>query len=121
MSCVSVERQGMVAPPSVVSTPSLVSAARGADRRWAHPRRYEWVTLAPFVLMHVGALVALYTGVSKATLLCCIVLYAVRMFGVTAGYHRYFAHRTFKTSRIGQFILAWLAESACQKGVLTWA
>jgi stearoyl-CoA desaturase (delta-9 desaturase) len=48
-------------------------------------------------------------------------LYYVRMFFITAGYHRYFSHRSFKTSRVFQFVLAWAAESTAQKGVLWWA
>jgi stearoyl-CoA desaturase (delta-9 desaturase) len=48
-------------------------------------------------------------------------LYVVRMFGITAGYHRYFAHRSYKTSRWFQFVLAWLGCSALQKGPLWWA
>ncbi len=43
------------------------------------------------------------------------------MFFVTAGYHRYFSHRSFKTSRWFQFFLAWMAMSSSQKGVLWWA
>jgi stearoyl-CoA desaturase (delta-9 desaturase) len=43
------------------------------------------------------------------------------MFFVTAGYHRYFSHRTFKTSRIFQCILAFLSETSAQKGVLWWS
>jgi len=43
------------------------------------------------------------------------------MFGVTAGYHRYFSHRSFKTSRVGQFLLAVLAQSSAQRGVIWWA
>jgi stearoyl-CoA desaturase (delta-9 desaturase) len=51
----------------------------------------------------------------------CAALYVVRMFGVTAGYHRYFSHRTFRTSRAGQFVLAFLAQSSAQRGILWWA
>ena len=43
------------------------------------------------------------------------------MFGLAVGYHRYFAHRTFRTSRVGQFLLALLATTAAQKGPLWWA
>ena len=43
------------------------------------------------------------------------------MFGITAGYHRYFAHRSYKTTRVFQFVLALGAQSAAQKGVLWWA
>jgi stearoyl-CoA desaturase (delta-9 desaturase) len=51
----------------------------------------------------------------------CLALFWLRMFGVTAGYHRYFAHRSFKTSRAFQFVLAVCGTLAVQKGVLWWA
>jgi stearoyl-CoA desaturase (delta-9 desaturase) len=54
-------------------------------------------------------------------LLACILGYEIRMFFVTAGYHRYFSHRSFKTSRWFQFVIAWMAMSSSQKGVLWWA
>ena len=47
--------------------------------------------------------------------------YGIRMFGVTAGYHRYFSHRTYKLGRVPQFLLAFLAQTSAQKGVLWWA
>ena len=47
--------------------------------------------------------------------------YVVRMFGITGVYHRYFAHRAYKTSRWFQFVLAWIGCSAMQKGPLWWA
>ena len=43
------------------------------------------------------------------------------MFGLTAGYHRYFCHKAFQTTRVFQFVLAWLGTSAAQKGPLWWA
>jgi stearoyl-CoA desaturase (delta-9 desaturase) len=51
----------------------------------------------------------------------CDALPACSRRGVTAGYHRYFSHRTYKTSRVFQFLLAFLAETTAQKGVLWWA
>lgn len=75
----------------------------------------------PFVLVHLVCLAALWTGVTANALILCLVLYVVRMFGVTAGFHRYFSHRSFKTSRAGQFVLAWLAQSSAQRGALWWA
>jgi stearoyl-CoA desaturase (delta-9 desaturase) len=50
-----------------------------------------------------------------------LLLYYVRMFGVTAGYHRYFAHRSFRASRPVQFLLALLGTTALQQGPLWWA
>ncbi len=71
---------------------------------------------------HVVALAgALWIGWSWAALWWLVGSYAVRMFAITAGYHRYFAHRTFKTGRVFQFVLALLAMSSVQQGVLWWA
>lgn len=74
-----------------------------------------------FVVMHLACFAAIFTGVSQTAVLLAVTLYVVRMFGVTAGYHRYFSHRTFKTSRLMQFLLALLAQSTAQKGTLWWA
>jgi stearoyl-CoA desaturase (delta-9 desaturase) len=74
-----------------------------------------------FALFHLGALGAIWTGVSTQDFVICGVLYALNMFGVTAGYHRYFSHRTFRTNRVFQFVLAWIAQGGAQKGVLWWA
>ncbi len=85
-----------------------------------HPLRQ--ITLRSlFVAVHLLPLLALFTGATLFDWIFCAVLYVVRMFFVTAGYHRYFAHRTFKTSRFFQFILAFLAETSAQKGVLWWS
>jgi stearoyl-CoA desaturase (Delta-9 desaturase) len=75
----------------------------------------------PFVLMHFLPLLAFFTGARWQDWAVCVALYWVRMFGVTGAYHRYFAHRTYKTSRVFQFLLAFLAQSSAQKGALWWA
>jgi stearoyl-CoA desaturase (delta-9 desaturase) len=71
--------------------------------------------------VHLACFAAVWTGVTAEALLLGVVLYVVRMFAVTAGYHRYFAHRTYQTSRIAQFLLAFLAQTSAQRGVLWWA
>jgi len=50
-----------------------------------------------------------------------VVLFYGRMFAITAGYHRYFAHRSYKLARFPQFVLAFLGTTAAQKGPLWWA
>ncbi|HEX7700768.1 MAG TPA: acyl-CoA desaturase [Kofleriaceae bacterium] len=59
-------------------------------------------------------------GVAWPGVALAMVLYAIRMFAVTAGLHRYFAHRSFETSRAMQFALGVVATLACQQGVLWW-
>jgi stearoyl-CoA desaturase (delta-9 desaturase) len=75
----------------------------------------------PFILLHIACFTALLTGVSWSAVALCAGLYFVRMFGLTAGYHRYFSHRSYKTSRVFQFLIAALACTATQKGPLWWA
>lgn len=78
-------------------------------------------SISRFALVHAICALAIVTGVSTTAIILCVALYALRMFAVTGGYHRYFSHRTYKTSRAFQFILAVLAQSSGQKGVLWWA
>jgi len=83
--------------------------------------RINWVASLPFFAFHLLCGLAVFTGVSWKLALVAVASYAVRMFGVTAGYHRYFSHRAFTTSRVFQFLLAWLAQMSMQKGALWWA
>ncbi len=76
---------------------------------------------APFVLIHIGSLLVFWVGVSYPAVIVCFALWFVRMFGITAGYHRYFSHRAYKTSRFFQFVLAVLGNSSVQLGPLWWA
>ena len=72
--------------------------------------------------VHVAAIAGVaYLGFSWRGVALAIGVYFARMVVVTAGYHRYFAHRSFKTSRVVQFLLALGAQSAAQRGVLWWA
>lgn len=75
----------------------------------------------PFVLVHLACFGALWSGVSWAAIALCVTLYWLRIFAIGAGYHRYFSHRAYATSRAFQFILAFLAQSSAQKSVLWWA
>jgi stearoyl-CoA desaturase (delta-9 desaturase) len=75
----------------------------------------------PYYAVHLGCLAALWVGVNWVDVALCIGLYYLRMFGITAGYHRYFSHRAYKTSRAFQFVLALLGTLSIQKGVLWWA
>jgi len=70
---------------------------------------------------HGSLLCLIWAGVSWEAVALCFGMYYVRMFGITAGYHRLFAHKSYKTSRVMQFLLALLGTTALQKGVLWWA
>ena len=81
----------------------------------------EWFRCLPYIIIHLLALGAFFYPVTLPCLILAIVSYSIRMFSITAFYHRYFSHRTFKTSRIVQFIGAFTACSSGQRGPLWWA
>jgi stearoyl-CoA desaturase (delta-9 desaturase) len=56
-----------------------------------------------FVLIHFSCFAVFWTGVNSRALVLGLALYGLRIFAIGAGYHRYFAHRAFRTSRIFQF------------------
>jgi stearoyl-CoA desaturase (delta-9 desaturase) len=71
--------------------------------------------------LHALCLLVFVVGVSTGDLVLAATTFWVRLFAITGGYHRYFAHRAFRTGRVFQFVLAWLGASATQKGPLWWA
>ena len=97
---------------------NAVEAARA--RGWRHVY-FNALTL-PFWGIHVLAIAGICVlGWSWLGLAVCLALYVPRMFFVTGAYHRYFSHRSYKTSRPVQFLLALGATTTSQKGVLWWA
>jgi len=74
-----------------------------------------------FAIVHLLPLAAIWTGATLFDWAMCIFLYVFRMFWVTGGYHRYFAHKSYKTSRWFQFVIAFMAQTSAQKGALWWA
>lgn len=92
-----------------------------ADAAPADPRGIDWLRVVPFLLLHVACLAAFWVGLSAVAAVTATLLFALRMFAVTAFYHRYFSHRAFRTSRAAQFAFALLGAAAVQRGPLWWA
>jgi len=99
-----------VCPP-----PETFDPPKGSDGR------VEWFRCLPYIIIHLLALGAFFYPFTLPCLFLAIISYSLRMFSITAFYHRYFSHRTFKTSRIVQFIGAFVACSSGQRGPLWWA
>ncbi len=83
--------------------------------------RIDWLRAVPFVAMHLACVAVLWVGVSPVAVWVAAALYAVRMFALTGFYHRYFSHKTFRTSRLVQFVFALIGASCVQRGPLWWA
>src|SRR5258706_16129919 len=84
---------------------------RNDARRLARPVAF-YFDRAGIVMIHVGTVFALARGTDRGLVAMAFAFFLVRMFAITGAYHRYFAHRAFKTSRAFQFLLALLGTSA---------
>ncbi len=87
----------------------------------AQPDGVNLVRCIPFIVLHLGCLGVLWVGWSWFAVWAAVALYFVRMFFVTGIFHRYFSHKTYSTSRLGQFILALCTGTTVQRGPLWWA
>lgn len=81
----------------------------------------DWLRILPMALLHVMCLGVIWVGWSPVALLTAVFLFLLRMFAITGFYHRYFSHRSFKTSRGWQFVFAVLGNSSVQRGPIWWA
>ncbi|MEK6794930.1 MAG: acyl-CoA desaturase [Spirochaetota bacterium] len=81
----------------------------------------DWVASVPFIVFHLMCFGILWVGTSPFAIIFATAFYFIRMFGITAFYHRYFSHRAFKANRFFSFLFAFLGCSAMQKGPLWWA
>ncbi len=87
----------------------------------AQPDGVNLVRCIPFIVLHLGCLGVLWVGWSWFAVWTAVFLYVVRMFAVTGILHRYFSHKSYSTSRFGQFLLALWAGTTVQRGPLWWA
>lgn len=83
--------------------------------------RVDWLRVVPFFAVHLVCLAVIWVGWSWPAVGVCVGLYFIRMFAITGFYHRYFSHRTFKTSRAFQTVMALWGTSCVQRGPLWWA
>jgi stearoyl-CoA desaturase (delta-9 desaturase) len=117
--------ESSVAPRTVAAWRALVSWFDAGAGVVAVPEgardRVDWTRIVPFVGMHLACLAVFWVGTSPVAVGVAIAMYVLRMFAITGFYHRYFSHRTFKTSRPAQFVFAVIGASAVQRGPIWWA
>lgn len=98
-----------------------MSVSTDQNRRTILAEELDYLAIAQFVVLHAGCLLVFWAGVSWVAIAACVAFYCLRIFAVSAGYHRYFSHRSYKTNRIFQFMLAFVGCTSNQKGPLWWA
>ena len=117
---------------SATAVASSRQPVRAALRRWFDTDsvlradgpgadRIDLLRVLPFVGLHLGCVAAIWVGVSGTALAVAAALYVLRMFAITAIYHRYFSHKSFRTSRAMQCAFALLGAASVQRGPLWWA
>ena len=79
------------------------------------------LSVVPFIVFHLMPVLVIFTGVTSRAVVLALVTYFVRLLAITGGYHRYFSHRTYRTGRVRQFLLALVGTTAVQRGPLWWA
>jgi len=85
------------------------------------PTLERYVSLFLLLTVHLSCFLAFALPFRWSLVLLALVGYVVRMWAITAGYHRYFSHHSFRTSRVFQFVMAWIGTSSMQNGPLWWA
>ena len=81
----------------------------------------DWLRALPYIGMHLACLGVIWVGWSAVAVWTALALYLLRMFAITAFYHRYFSHRAFRTSRVLQFVFAVIGAASVQRGPIWWA
>jgi stearoyl-CoA desaturase (delta-9 desaturase) len=111
-------------PAAAVFHPTVPTLEAPRLARLSRPRLTpaEWLACAPFLVVHAVALVgAILWPPTLGLVALALGVFYVRILGISLGYHRYFAHRTFRTSRAFQLVLALWSMLSAQRGVLWWA
>ncbi|HEU4842288.1 MAG TPA: fatty acid desaturase [Ilumatobacteraceae bacterium] len=86
--------------------------------------RLCWTTIGSLALLHVAAAVGIVWIVvspSLPTLLLAVVLYTVCGLSITAGYHRLFAHRSYRASAGVRWVLLLFGAATFQNSALSWS
>ncbi len=96
-----------------ISTPTETLTAENSKIRW--------IRILPFILLHLACFAVFWVGVSWFALGFMLAFYLIRMFSITAFFHRYLSHKTFQTSRPVQFLFVLIGTMSAQRGPLWWA
>ncbi len=104
-----------------VSTARLPAPVAPAAPRGFRKRVMARMSLVLFIVMHLACAFVIVYPPTWPLVGLALASYLLRMWGITAGYHRYFAHRSFRTSRVFQFVLALIGSTAMENGPLWWA
>ncbi len=84
-------------------------------------KEVDWLRIVPLICLHLGCLGVFWVGWSWTAVIVSLILYFIRMFAITGFYHRYFSHKTFRTTRSWQLVFGVMGNASVQRGPLWWA
>jgi len=80
-----------------------------------------WVVLIPFLALLAGVALLVRSAVGRVELALLLGMYWASHLGAGLGFHRYFSHRSFQTTKTVKALLAILGSMAAQGPVMLWA
>src|SRR5262245_41931161 len=106
-----------------VETPTAGKPAARMMR--ASVRRLQWliafgVVVIPFLGVIAASVIFRNRGIGWVEVTSLVVMYLVCMLGITVGFHRHFAHRSFSTSPMMRLALGICGSMAAQGPLLFW-
>ncbi len=81
----------------------------------------SFLFLTPIVGFGVGSWYILNYGITWLEILNCFIMYMLTGIGITAGYHRYYAHRTYDCAGFLKAYYLLFGAAAAQNSVLNWS
>ena len=113
---------------SILSSPTALAIIRWFDAEAdiesmasGDTKTVDWLRIVPLIFLHLMCLSVVWVGWSWTAVTVALLLYLIRMFAITAFYHRYFSHNAYKTSRFWQFVFGIVGSASVQRGPLWWA
>jgi stearoyl-CoA desaturase (delta-9 desaturase) len=102
--------------------PAPIAPAAPAAPARSTPYRVARIafSLSPLITVHLALFAIPFVEFTIWSVVAIAVVSRVTGLGITAGFHRYFSHHSFKTTRWFQFLLAVAGCTALQKGPLWW-
>ncbi len=112
------------APPSLpiaVAAAVLPAGTEVGGKASLLQRRVALMVLVlPAVALGAALAIAFRRGITAVDVCLFAGMYLLTMFGITAGFHRHFAHRAFRTSPAFRKVLAALGSMCAQGPLLFW-
>jgi stearoyl-CoA desaturase (Delta-9 desaturase) len=100
---------------NLIKTQAQFNSAKQLERQIALV-----IVITPWLGTIVACIFSFHHGVGWVELGLCGSMYVFTMLGITAGFHRLFAHRSFQTNKTIQVLLGIAGSMAAQGPVLFW-